>query len=134
MVVLVGLTAAAVLGGIPTGWSDAASSHRHEALPEETLHPEDLQELRFDVGLRGYRMDQVDAVLERLGEELQDRDRQLAELRPARVSVVPSDEVGDARRATVDRSGSDATDEPDVMDDSDGAEAASGRDPGAGED
>jgi hypothetical protein len=29
---------------------------------------------------RGYRMSEVDAVLERLAEELADRDRQLAEL------------------------------------------------------
>jgi DivIVA domain-containing protein len=41
----------------------------------------DLVGLRFTPALRGYRMDQVDAVLDRLGQELADRDEELARLR-----------------------------------------------------
>jgi DivIVA domain-containing protein len=40
----------------------------------------DVRNLRFGVGLRGYRMDQVDEVLEVLGRELERRDRAIADL------------------------------------------------------
>ncbi|MGO4234954.1 DivIVA domain-containing protein [Pseudarthrobacter sp. YAF2] len=43
--------------------------------------PEDVNQLRFSLGLRGYRMDQVDQVLEDLRDQLAVRDRELAELR-----------------------------------------------------
>lgn len=36
--------------------------------------------LRFSVGFRGYRMDEVDAVLDRLVGQLEERDAQIAEL------------------------------------------------------
>lgn len=36
--------------------------------------------LRFSVGFRGYRMDEVDAVLERLVGELEERDQRIAEM------------------------------------------------------
>jgi DivIVA domain-containing protein len=42
---------------------------------------EDVERLRFSVGLRGYRMDQVDQVLDALGDALADRDRTIAQLR-----------------------------------------------------
>lgn len=46
-------------------------------------HPDaaDVGRLRFSVAFRGYRMDQVDEVLERLAAALQDRDEELARLR-----------------------------------------------------
>jgi DivIVA domain-containing protein len=81
VVVLVGLTAAAMLGKFGGDWSDPVSSRRQEQLPDGHLGRDDLLALRFDQGLRGYRMDQVDAVITRLTEELEDRDRQLASLR-----------------------------------------------------
>ena len=65
------------------------SSLPFEGLPEGAVKPEDVRGLRFDLGLRGYRMDQVDAVLDRLTDELRSRDEQLAALR-----------AGAARRAT----------------------------------
>lgn len=40
----------------------------------------DLEALRFPVVLRGYRMDAVDAVLDRLGTELAERDARIEEL------------------------------------------------------
>ncbi len=43
----------------------------------------DLDGLRFPVVLRGYRMDAVDAVLDRLGTELAARDERIAELENA---------------------------------------------------
>ncbi|AYY14305.1 DivIVA domain-containing protein [Actinobacteria bacterium YIM 96077] len=49
-------------------------------LPERSLRPSDLENIRFAVVLRGYRMDQVDGVIERLEAELEWRDRRIAEL------------------------------------------------------
>jgi DivIVA domain-containing protein len=50
-------------------------------LPAERLTDRDLEQLRFSLGFRGYRMDEVDQVLDRLADELHARDAQLAELR-----------------------------------------------------
>ena len=43
--------------------------------------PEDVEQIRFSLGLRGYRMDQVDQVLDELRDQLTARDTELAELR-----------------------------------------------------
>jgi len=48
-------------------------------LPAE-VEPSDVDRLRFAVGLRGYRMDQVDQVLDELRDQLAARDRQIADL------------------------------------------------------
>ncbi|MDP9888126.1 DivIVA domain-containing protein [Pseudarthrobacter enclensis] len=49
-------------------------------LPEHAV-PADITRLRFSLGLRGYRMDQVDQVLDELRDQLAARDAELAELR-----------------------------------------------------
>ena len=50
---------------------------------EQLLGPaqDRAREVRFDIGLRGYRMDQVDTVLDRLVRELRSRDEELGTLR-----------------------------------------------------
>lgn len=48
-------------------------------LPAE-VEPSDVDRLRFAVGLRGYRMDQVDQVLDELRDQLAARDRQITDL------------------------------------------------------
>ena len=67
-------------------------------LPARPLQPEDVAAVRFSMAPRGYRMSEVDQVLDRLAAELADRDRQLARLEgrqpsdaaaPAVVSVRP---------------------------------------------
>jgi DivIVA domain-containing protein len=49
-------------------------------LPDPPLAAADLERVRFSMAVRGYRMSEVDAVLDRLAAELADRDRRLAEL------------------------------------------------------
>lgn len=50
-------------------------------LPEDRpVFPSDVERVRFDLALRGYRMDQVDEVLDRLADELTARDARIAEL------------------------------------------------------
>lgn len=39
------------------------------------LRPEDLRGVRFSLGLRGYRMSEVDALLDRLAGEMEERQR-----------------------------------------------------------
>lgn len=48
-------------------------------LPEDPK-PLDVDSLRFALGLRGYRMDQVDQVLDELRDQLQAKDREIARL------------------------------------------------------
>lgn len=43
--------------------------------------PGDVEQVRFSLGLRGYRMDQVDQVLDELRDQLAARDAELADLR-----------------------------------------------------
>ncbi|WP_116114320.1 DivIVA domain-containing protein [Austwickia chelonae] len=80
VVLLAGAVAALAAGRIGTGMSVAAdgpvraSGHDpYEGV--ETLRSEDLDRLFLDRALRGYRMDQVDVVLDRLAVELADRDQ-----------------------------------------------------------
>jgi DivIVA domain-containing protein len=61
-------------------------------LPDGGVAPADLGELRFAVVQRGYRMDQVDSVLDRLEGELDRRDRRIADLEarvPGSVDPLP---------------------------------------------
>ncbi len=63
----------------------AAMSHPVASLPPVLLpavpSPQDVDAVRFGLGLRGYRMDQVDEVLDRLAAALAQRDAQIEELR-----------------------------------------------------
>jgi DivIVA domain-containing protein len=50
--------------------------------------PADLDDVRIDQAWRGYRMDEVDALVERLGAEIAVRDAELARLRGEQAPVV----------------------------------------------
>jgi hypothetical protein len=66
---------------------------------------DDVARVRLPVAVRGYRMVDTDAVLDRLTEEIERRDREIAALRAARVSVaagsVPEAEAQAAGSPTV---------------------------------
>lgn len=49
----------------------------------QALTSDDLETARFGVALRGYRMDEVDALLERVAREVAERDRRIADLERA---------------------------------------------------
>jgi DivIVA domain-containing protein len=55
----------------------------HVPLPDDQLTPDDIDELRFDTAMRGYRMSQVDAVIERMRREIGDLDDELSRARQA---------------------------------------------------
>ena len=82
---------AAVFGGIAWvaagrggGIADAHPDRPEVALPDDRhLARTDIDAARFAVGWRGYRMDQVDHVLDRLAAEIEVRDQLIAELTAA---------------------------------------------------
>ncbi|WP_055587265.1 DivIVA domain-containing protein [Peterkaempfera griseoplana] len=83
MAVVVGAAALVALGA-GGSMPDAVPDRVSARLPEERpLGRADIDELRLPMALRGYRMDEVDDVLDRLGAELALRDARIAELEAA---------------------------------------------------
>ena len=77
LITIVALLSSGRLGELPAVSVDRAPL----ALPESgALVSEDIDALRFAVGTRGYRMDEVDAVLDRLATEADNREVRIAEL------------------------------------------------------
>ena len=83
-IVLVGAAlylGAGILRGrsIGAGLDDSVPNLPPVLLPKEAK-ASDIDALRFGLGLRGYRMDQVDQVLDDLRDQLQAKDREIARL------------------------------------------------------
>jgi len=77
VIAVVALLAVGRLGELPDVEGDRAPL----ALPDDRpLDGDDVDGVRFAVGLRGYRMDEVDDVLDRLAGEVSARDARIAEL------------------------------------------------------
>lgn len=83
LVAVVGAVAVAVLGDGGT-LRDAEPDRLSDPLPgDRPVSRADVDDLRLAVTLRGYRMDAVDDVLDRLAAELAERDARIAELEAA---------------------------------------------------
>jgi DivIVA domain-containing protein len=80
VVLLVGLTTAAVLGKIGGFLADATTTRSFSGVPPGPISREDVEQLHFDQALRGYRMDQVDEVLDALCVRLNDLESEVASL------------------------------------------------------
>lgn len=65
-------------------------------LPDENISSEDISKIRFAVGLRGYRMSDVDWTLERLGDQIDQLRRDNTALRAG------SPGIGDGQRLAPD--------------------------------
>lgn len=86
LAVLAGVAAVAagkITGGLPEPTSTRPDIELVTDEPGEvgTVGTKDVDEIRFSVGFRGYRMDEVDDVLDRLGLELGAREEEIRELR-----------------------------------------------------
>jgi DivIVA domain-containing protein len=81
VVVLIGLSAAAVMGRIGGFLSEATSSQAFGGVPAESLSTDDIARLHFDQALRGYRMSQVDEVIDSLSARLGELEAEVASLR-----------------------------------------------------
>ncbi len=83
LVVIVALLAAVGWLAIGGGghMSEPVPDRPDLALPDEgLLARDDVDRVRFSVGARGYRMDEVDDVLDRLAHEIELRERRIAQL------------------------------------------------------
>lgn len=99
LVVVVAAVALAVLGNGGT-LPEAGPDRLDDPLPaDRPVHPADLTRLRLAVSLRGYRMSDVDDVLDRVGAELAEREARIAELEAALASspAAPGHRAGPGR-------------------------------------
>lgn len=83
LIALVAVVAAVALAVLGDGGAlkDSQPDRLEDRLPpDRPLARADVDAVRLPVGLRGYRMLDVDEVLERLGAELAERDARIAEL------------------------------------------------------
>lgn len=118
ILVVVGIALAAA--GHGEAMSDDAPDRDGARLPERPMHRGDVDGLRFSLGLRGYRMDEVDDVLDRLAEEIERRDLRIADLESRvshRAPAAEGDEhrgvePGDRRVAPGERPGGEPGAEP----------------------
>jgi len=118
VLVLVGVAVigavAVVLAGRSGGQTEFAPDRAPFDLPDAAdLETDQVEQVRFSVGFRGYRMDQVDQVLDRLTGALAERDRRIAELEgPGQPGT--TEPVGTEPAGTEPAGGTDATaaDEP----------------------
>ncbi|WP_030619586.1 DivIVA domain-containing protein [Streptomyces sclerotialus] len=85
LVAVVAVVTLAVVGGGDGGALREAEPERlHDPLPaDRPCTRADVEEVRLPPALRGYRMNDVDDVLDRLGAELAERDARIAELEAA---------------------------------------------------
>jgi DivIVA domain-containing protein len=93
-------TAAAVLGRVDGSLGDATTTMSHVPLPDDPLTPGDLDGLRFDTALRGYRMSQVDEVVDRLRREITDLRDELGVVGPHDAAPDPDPAAGPAAPVT----------------------------------
>jgi DivIVA domain-containing protein len=112
--------AAVVVGKVGGGLPEPTSTRPDVELAGADLGPvgsDDVDQVRFSVGFRGYRMDEVDDVLDRLSLELGARDEQIRELRE-QLSGGPEAVASSTVPASVGRSTSEppAAAEPDDPD------------------
>lgn len=84
VVVVAAVTLAVVGGGGDGGLAEAEPDRLHDPLPaDRPVSRADVEAVRLPVCVRGYRMNDVDDVLDRLGAELAERDARIAELEAA---------------------------------------------------
>ena len=77
---LIAAVAAVAAGRGGRGLGAPTQTRPWTGLPEGHLAADDIEHVRFTLGLRGYRMDQVDEVLDRLAGEIARRDVEIAGL------------------------------------------------------
>ena len=83
VVLLIGLTTAAVMGRIGGFMAEPTSTHAFSGVPTGSASAGDIWLPHFDLALRGYRMDQVDEVIDALSARLRELETEVASL-PAR--------------------------------------------------
>lgn len=80
VIVIIGLTVAAVMGTVSGSMADPTSSRSFSGVPAGPFSAADVARLHFDQALRGYRMDEVDEVIDALTGRLRELESQVASL------------------------------------------------------
>ena len=85
LLLLAALAVLAAIAVVAAGNSGSMSTPERDRSPLGELPVDDVDRaaisgLRFTLAFRGYRMDEVDVVLDRLMGEIEERDRHIAEL------------------------------------------------------
>ncbi|SES25949.1 DivIVA domain-containing protein [Streptomyces sp. yr375] len=90
-VVVAAVTLAVVGGGEGTGpLPEVAPERLHDPLPpDRPVDRSDIDDLRFPLAVRGYRMADVDDALNRVAAELAERDARIADLESALAGAQP---------------------------------------------
>ncbi|MDX2974731.1 DivIVA domain-containing protein, partial [Kribbella solani] len=85
LIVIVLIGAVAVVASGRWGAMSTAYDDRPDmTVPaRQALTATEIESARFAVGVRGYRMDEVDTLLERVAKEVAERDRRIADLERA---------------------------------------------------
>lgn len=78
---VVAAVAAVAAGAVRADMDDPVSSLPQSGVPAGDLVAHDVSAVRFSLGFRGYRMSEVDEVLDRVATELSRRDAELDALR-----------------------------------------------------
>ncbi|MET9957771.1 DivIVA domain-containing protein [Streptomyces sp. NPDC006326] len=100
VVVVAAVTLAVVGGGSEAVLPEAEPDRVADGLPENRpVVRTDIDALRLPVAPRGYRMAEVDEVLERLAAELAERDARIAELTRAAAAPSPAERPAAGRAA-----------------------------------
>ncbi|WP_112244206.1 DivIVA domain-containing protein [Kribbella monticola] len=110
VVVLIGAVAV-VASGRWGAMSTAYDDRPDMSVPaRQALTSDDIETARFGVALRGYRMDEVDTLLERVAREVAERDRRIADLERAVTPIMHGPEgAGFTSRHTYDADDFDDT-------------------------
>lgn len=80
VVAAIGIAAVAAAGRLGQMNAEPVRDVYRQDLPDRPLVGADIETAKFAVTFRGYAMSQVDDLLERLGREIDDRDRRIGEL------------------------------------------------------
>ena len=100
VVLLIGLTTAAVMGRISGFMAEPTSSHGFAGVPTGLLSADDSAALQFDRALRGYRMDQVDEVIDALRARLRELATEATVPPAPQAAAIPA--VGDSHGVSSD--------------------------------
>jgi DivIVA domain-containing protein len=100
-ILLLGVTAAVAVGY--GGSMGRAYPDRPELLlpADRMVSADDLEDVRFSVVMRGYRMDEVDDVVRRLVHEIAERDARIADMRAAFAASAPDTDPRDQPASAV---------------------------------
>lgn len=96
VIAVLGGAAVVAAGGVGEMSREPVRDGYRQDLPDRPLTATDLQELRFGITVRGYAMDQVDDVVDRLSHEIAERDALIAQLN----SQLVNSQLGDHEPVT----------------------------------